>query len=129
MDLNDLIKNPEQIKGLIALLQSLVPEDNQTNKEQPETNVSKMKTKSRGSRNKNKEDTNNKFLSMPEFSMHKEDSKLDKILCNKPPVARSRENSMIDVVCRVCGKKESVSPSLADAPSRYKCNNCSTQAG
>lgn len=128
MDLNDLIKNPEQIKGLIALLQSLVPEDGQINKEQPDTNVSKMKTKSRGSKKKTEED-DNKFLSMPEFSMHKEDSKLDKILCNRPPVARSREYSMIDVVCRICGKKERVSPSLADSPSRYKCNNCSTQAG
>lgn len=128
MDLNDLIKNPEQIKGLIALLQSLVPEDDQANQEQPEPIASKMKTKSRGSKKKTKED-DNKFLSMPEFSMHKEDSKIDKILCNKLPVARSREYAMIDVVCRICGKKESVNPSLADSPARYKCNNCSTQAG
>jgi hypothetical protein len=72
----------------------------------------------------------NQFEKMAEFRMHKDDCAIDKKLCSNPPVARMRDFEFIDVVCRVCGKKESIAPALLfDVPSRYKCNNCSTQSG
>lgn len=132
MDLNDLAKNPEQIKSLINVLQSLLDATSITNspektEEEPVLN-SKIKTK--GSRKINKEKIVNKFEKMSEFRMHKDDIEIDKTLAKHPPVSRMREFEMVDVVCRICGKKETVNPSiLYDSKSRYKCNNCSTQAG
>ena len=143
MDLNDLIKNPDQIKSLIEVLQALLP------KEQEDTEsvvVATSKTKSKNStrststiktrggqkrRKSNNGDGLNRFESMSEFGMHKEDSAIDKVLSKIPPVARTRyEAEPVDVVCRICGKKESVSPSLIfDSISRYKCNTCATQSG
>ena len=128
MDLNDLAKNPEQIKNLIDMLQSLLPKEVES---QPASTSNNIKTKSRGrKRSADNEVTINKFERMPEFRMHKEDIKIDKMLSQNPPTARVREFNLIDVVCRVCGKKESISPGLLfESPSRYKCNNCSTSAG
>lgn len=126
MDLNELANNPEQIKNLIDLLQSLLPTDKVD--DQPKT--SKIKTKSRKRSSSDNKIIINEFEKMPEFRMHKDDIKIDKMLSQNPPTARMREFNLVDVVCRVCGKKESVSPSLVfDSPSRYKCNNCSTNAG
>lgn len=133
MDLNDLSKNPEQIKSLISLLQLLL--DNQANSastepEEKSTETRNPKIKTKGSRKPNKNKSENKFEKMSEFRMHKDDTAVDHMLCKHPPVARMREFEMVDVVCRVCGKKETVSPSLVfDSVSRYKCNNCSTQSG
>lgn len=142
MDLNDLIKNPDQIKNLIEVLQALLP------KEQEDTGsiVAESKTKSKNStrststiktrggqkrRKSNGSEGLNKFESMSEFAMHKEDSAIDKVLSKIPPVARTRDEAEpVDVVCRICGKKERVSPSLIfDSISRYKCNTCATQSG
>jgi hypothetical protein len=144
MDLNDLIKNPEQIKGLIQILQALLPADSvniahdiDTNRpDSDDTTTSEpyhnpvIKTKGGGSK-RTKQSPNNSFEKMSEFHMHKEDSAIDKILCKAPPVARVRtEASPVSVVCRICGKQELVNPSLVfESISRYKCNNCSTQAG
>jgi hypothetical protein len=133
MDFNDLSKNPEQIRVLIELLQNLLP---QHPEEESVPSVAKQKIKTRSGQKNNKKSTtsagsSNKFESMSEFSMHKEDSNIDKVLSKLPPVARTREEAEpVDVVCRVCGKKETVSPSLIfDSISRYKCNNCATQSG
>lgn len=131
MDLNDIVNNPEQIKSLISVLQALLPKE-QSAEQSPVVAESKIKTKSRGrGRNKTTNSAStNKFLNMPEFHMHQEDKKIDQLLSKNPPVARTRDCSILDVVCRVCGRKEKVSQSLiVDTPSRYKCNNCSTQAG
>lgn len=144
MDLNDLIKNPDQIKNLIDVLQALLPKE----QEDKESDVSVSKTKNKDSarprststiktrggqkrRKSNGTDSLNKFESMSEFSMHKEDSAIDKVLSKIPPVARTRDEAEpVDVVCRICGKKERVSPSLIfDSISRYKCNTCATQSG
>lgn len=140
MDPKDLLKDPEQIKNLISVLQSLLSESNQEtttplikDKKEKQTKIdeplfnNKIKTK-------NKRTTTspsvNKFEQMSEFRMHKDDSEVDKKLAKHPPVARNREFDPVSVVCRICGKKETVSPSLVhEGPSRYKCNNCSTQAG
>lgn len=141
MDPKELLQNPEQIKNLISLLQALLPTEQES---------TKTKSKTRKKSNKNPEETlhsefnmniktknkraihqgKNKFDSMNEFSMHKDDCIIDKKLTKQLPVARTREFEPIPVVCRICGKKENVSPSLvSEGPARYKCNNCSTQAG
>lgn len=136
MDLNELLKNPEQIQNLITVLQALLPkEENQgSQKEQTDSSseplknpVIKTKSKKRSQKSSN---STNKFEKMAEFRMHKEDAIVDKALCKNPPVARTRDFEMVNVTCRVCGKSETISPALLfDSPSRYKCNNCATQAG
>lgn len=137
MDLNDLLKNPEQIQNLITVLQALLPKDNKSEEESTEQNSTTaaplnnpvIKTKNK-KRLPNQSATTNRFEQMAEFGMHKEDTALDKALCKNPPVARTRDFEMLNVTCRICGKTETISPSLLfDSPSRYKCNNCSTQAG
>jgi hypothetical protein len=126
MDLNDLAKNPEQVQALITLLSSLLPQNDkvETDEEAPTNNIRTKKVK------RDKKKNNNKFLSMPEFKMHKEDVEIDKLLQVHPPTARQRDTPLVDVVCRVCGKKETVSTTLAsENRGRYKCNTCSTNAG
>lgn len=129
MDLNELGKNPEQLKQLISLLQQMLPnQEEQEDNEETDGFSPVMRTKGQKSRSKTKH--TNKFLSMREKDMHKEDTKIDKILCKNGPVARTRDFSMIKVTCRVCGKTEEINPSLLfEATNRYKCNNCSTSAG
>ena len=134
MDLNDLASNPEQIKNLIAILESLLPKDDQHTTKDTKQNQnfvnSKIKTKNTKIKKDNHEQ-NNKFLSMPERHMHKEDTDIDKILCQHPPVARAREFEPVKVRCRVCNKEEMIHPGLAYdlKENRYKCNRCSTSAG
>lgn len=145
MDLNDLIKNPEQIKGLIQILQALLPPDSSVNTTPTAPPVIEdkdsegdtesyhnpaIKTKG-GGRKRHKQTSANKFEKMSEFNMHKEDNEIDKVLCKAPPVARARAEALpVSVTCRICGKKEMVNPSLIfESINRYKCNNCSTQAG
>lgn len=122
MDLNDLSNNPEQIKQLIGLLQSLLPQAENTDV----TNVSNNK-KPRKKRNNKKEtgNTNNKFLNMPEANMHKDDLDIDKKLAKFPPTPRSRKFTNIEVRCRSCGRTETVNPVLVHDTERYKCNRCS----
>lgn len=146
MDPKELLNNPEQIKNLILLLQSMLPDtedrtpiankkskkksiksQDQEIEETPSNFNTKIKTKNKRSPQPS---TVNKFEKMSEFSMHKDDREIDKKLSKHPPVARTRDFEPISVVCRICGKKEDVSPALVyEGPSRYKCNNCSTQAG
>lgn len=130
MDLNDLAKNPEQIKSLIAILQSILPDEKANSDDQKSStkkkSTSKLKTKTRQSVN---EDFENKFLLMPEKDMHKSDSKIDKKLNVHPPTPRTRSFKPVDVICRVCGKHESVSPQVVpDSVDRYRCNKCSSSA-
>ena len=48
----------------------------------------------------------------------------------KPSSIKARKSSKVNVSCRVCGKKEEISPALAGSESgRYKCNKCSCMAG
>ena len=121
MDLDALKNNPEQIQQIISILQSLLPDQ-----ASPATNDTKNK---KSSKQKNTGSIN-KFEKMSEFHMHKEDSNIDKVLSKHPPVSRNREYEEINVTCRICGKTEMVNPDLVlEGRSRYKCNNCSTQAG
>jgi hypothetical protein len=129
MDLNELMKNPEQIKSLIQVLQTLLPQaTGDTGTENSEEEFS-APIKTRGSKTRPKQ-AKNKFTDMPEHNMHKEDVAIDKKLAKFPPVSRARQFEMVDVKCRVCGRTETVSPSLVfEGLERYKCNNCSTSAG
>jgi hypothetical protein len=125
MDLSELSKNPDQLKQLISLLQNMLPsDDTDESSEEP----SPIKTKS-SRKPKGQTQSSNKFLNMPEMNMHKEDSEIDKRLSKHPPVARSREFEPVTVKCRVCGKEETLNPSLVESVSRYKCNKCSSSAG
>ena len=124
MDLNDIIKNPEDIKKLISALQALIPKEDDSD---PEPVVSKKKTKKDIIK---KDKSTNKFLTMPERNSHKEDCKIDNLLSKSPPIERRPGVTTVDVVCRVCGKKYNINKSLLfEGISRYKCNNCSTQPG
>lgn len=128
MDLNELSKNPEQIKVLIDMLQSLLPQDKVAEDSASTVQESSpMKTRRKNSFTGH----TNKFLDMPEKDMHKEDSTVDKRLCVSPPVARSRAFTPVKVTCRVCGKTETVNPSIVYdlRENRYKCNTCSTSSG
>lgn len=133
MDLKDLLNNPEQIKNLITVLQSLLPDEKAETKEETPSVDSENTNLTNSIRTKNKRlpaQSGNKFEKMSEFHMHKDDKLIDEKLAKHPPVARTREYEPISVKCRVCGKTENINPALVhDSPSRYKCNNCSTNAG
>ena len=125
MDLSELSKNPDQLKQLISLLQNMLTSDDS---DESSEETSPIKTKS-SRKPKGQTQNSNKFLNMPEMNMHKEDTEIDKRLSKHPPVARAREFEPIVVRCRICGKEETLSPSLVESPSRYKCNKCSSSAG
>ena len=66
----------------------------------------------------------NLFDKMPE-KHHKEDVEIDKKLAVQPPSNRSRKPSLIDVRCRACDNKETISASLVPQEiERYICNRC-----
>jgi hypothetical protein len=130
MDLNDLANNPDQIKQLISVLQQLLPKETPSEElsTQEEEEFSNTAIKTKNSKKRPKQSVN-KFLEMTEKDMHKDDTRIDKILSKHPPVMRSREFEPIEVRCRVCGNTETVNPSIVENKSRYKCNKCSTSAG
>ena len=116
--------SPNQIKQMIAMLKQMLPEDNQETEEP----VQKSPIKNKSSRRP--QQTENKFDQMMEAHLHKEDIAIDRQLKKFDPTPRIRSFDPIDVVCRVCGKKESINPALLqDTPERYKCNNCARSAG
>jgi hypothetical protein len=127
--------SPEQIQAMITMLQNMLPNssNDDTTKQfsvkktkRKNSSNSQGKSKSRGSR----EEHYNKFTDMPEKNMHKEDVLVDKKLVVQPPVPRARPFKLLNVVCRVCGKREKVSPGLVpESVDRYKCNKCSAASG
>jgi hypothetical protein len=125
MDLENL--DPNQIKGLISLLQGLLPEEN--NSKTKSTKKSSVKPRKINARKTSKPSFHNKFDDMSEARMHKEDIAIDRKLAKLPPVPRTRQFNTVDVLCRVCGKKETVNPSLVDSIERYKCNKCCSSGG
>ena len=126
--------SPEQLKAMIGMLQTMLNQASpdaeiveETNNEDYQFTV--LPTKSVKPKVRSK-DRPNKFNSMPEKNMHKDDVTIDKKLRVQPPVPRARPFTMLKVVCRVCGRSEEVNPSLlSESPNRYKCNQCSTSAG
>lgn len=116
--------SPKQIQQMIEMLQSMLPE---TEAEEPEQ-ISSIKTK-KTKFSKSKGGFKNKFLSMDEKNMHKEDSEIDKKLCVNAPVARNRSAALIKAKCRVCGRTEEVNIGLVGDLERFKCNKCASSAG
>ena len=125
--------DPQQIQQMILMLQSMLPKQEEQDSKKTATEKLKQKPKRRQETN-NKNETltvrENKFDSMLEARMHKEDIAIDKKLSIMPPVPRARPFELVDAICRVCGKRERVNPVLiSDTLDRYKCNKCATGAG
>jgi hypothetical protein len=123
--------DPQQIQQMIIMLQSMLPqtEEDKQNKETKSTKKPKAK-KNTQTQTKSKPTRENKFDSMTEARMHKEDIAIDKKLSVLPPVPRARPFELVNTICRVCGKKEKVNPVLiTEGVDRYKCNKCSAGAG
>lgn len=116
----------EDIQQLISILQRGLTQDQSDDiVEEPR----KPKTKkTRKSTQQTSEKSNNKFDTMMEKSMHKEDIAIDKKLAKHAPSVRAREFAKMKVSCRVCGKTEEVIPSLV-YEGRYKCNKCAKEPG
>jgi hypothetical protein len=123
--------SPDQIKQMINMLQAMLPKeeaetDNHVASQVGESTIRTVSPKQVSSK------TNfvNKFDQMMEASLHKEDRSIDQALSVHPPTPRVRSFEAIEVVCRVCGKKDSVNASvISDSPGRYKCNNCARSPG
>lgn len=118
----------DDIKALIAILQKGLTDDDSDDSEDTTPVVQKRPVRNRATKPKKKKSIN-KFESMAEFTMCKEDIEIDKKIRKPPPSARNREFDPVKVQCRVCGKKEKIAPSLVESIERYKCNKCSTGAG
>lgn len=139
MEIDDLKNNPEQIKLLISVLSSLLP-DAKPESEKPKTKRKSKKDTAkaadsvskpniRTARGKTQGSGTNKFDSMSERNLHKEDVMIDKKLSKFPPTERTRQFEHIQVQCRCCGKKEMVNLGLLLEVDRYKCNKCAISAG
>lgn len=132
--------NNDDIRQLIAILQKGLCDtdsDNLTEKQQKiqyeetdQENEEESIVNTKSVRKTKKGSSKNKFLSMGVKDLHKEDTAIDQLLNSNPPTARTRKFSSVNVTCRSCGKKESISPLLLhDSVDRYKCNKCSTNPG
>lgn len=96
----------------------------------PQTTESKpIRNKKTSSSKKNRSHSNNKFDSMPEKNMFREDVEIDRKLSVVEPCPRTRSFRTIEVSCRVCGQTDKLNPVLVNEPTRYKCNNCSKSGG
>jgi|688.fasta_scaffold75245_2 hypothetical protein len=127
--------SPDQIKQMISMLQAMLtkdtisePNDEPAQSTQQQTNI--IKTVSPRQVNKTG-NLVNRFDEMMESKLHQEDRAIDQALSVHSPTPRNRRSfDPINVVCRVCGRKDSVNPSmLSDSPSRYKCNSCARSPG
>ena len=129
----------ETIEQIVDLLRSLV-EDDEPQEETKPTNRKKKTAKKKTTTRKKpttartktapaKATSSNKFDSMPERNMFRDDVAIDKKLNVQPPSPRTRTFNTIDVSCRSCGKRESVNPALVHDHARYKCNTCSQSGG
>lgn len=129
-NLNDLLKNPEQIKQMIGLLSALLDATNNQQSTEVDDQQSSPNTKPEKIHKKTKPQRENKFLAMPEANMHKEDPSLAAKLYKQPPMARTRRNQTVKARCRVCGREEVIQSSLIyGGVERFKCNKCSATPG
>ena len=137
-------------KEIENLLSSLSEEDFNTIKGILDKSSSRpKKRRGRGGRKKNKKKKEVKkkhtkvsdtpsflegiSLSSTEASELQEAASSDKkfgVFHPKDSPLKPRKCSKVEVTCRVCGKKEKISPALVGVESgRYKCNKCSCMAG
>lgn len=124
--------SPDQIKQMISMLQAMLPQDTIAESEHELTPKQTGTIKTVSPRQVNKTGNFvNRFDEMMESKLHQEDRSIDQALSVHSPTPRNRRSfDPINVVCRVCGRKDTVNPSiLSDSPSRYKCNSCSRSPG
>jgi hypothetical protein len=123
--------NNEDIQQLISILQRGLSNEPETVAKSKKTTTKKSKNiKTKKTKASQQQDSENKFIAMGFHTLHKEDIAIDRALNKNPPTPRNRQFKAIDVQCRVCGRKESINPSLLyEAPDRYKCNRCSSSPG
>lgn len=122
---------PAQIKQMIGMLKSMLPDDATAVKEpQQVVNTAKVvPIRNAGPDFKNKQHYN-KFEDMAEKNMYKQDTEIQKKLSQHDPVPRTRQAQMREAKCRVCGKSETVSAQLLhEGAARYKCNDCARGSG
>lgn len=131
MDPKDMLNDPEKIKDMIAMLQALLPQTEDSKPIAKRKNPKAAKSTSTKAKQSQPStiDSSNKFLAMQEMYMFKGDAAIDKKLSKNPPIPRTRQFSSVTVKCRVCGRSEEVNPGLVYDSSRYKCNNCSSSQG
>jgi len=85
---------------------------------------------STSSQQNNGKDDWNRFFSMPEASMHKEDTEIDKKLWkDRIPSERNRPLALVKVRCVGCNREFEVSPELipptdGNESSKFRCNRC-----
>lgn len=120
----------ETVEQIYKLLMALVDDDEE--KDQTEKPSPPKKTK-KNTKTDTIKKTNpvsgNRFESMPERNMFKEDIEIDRKLSVMEPCPRTRSFHTIEVDCRVCGKKEKINPVLVSEATRYKCNTCAKTGG
>lgn len=119
----------EDIKQLIAILQKGLTDDSDSIEPEPAVKSKKRNTAKTKKSGPKKIIRENKFLDMPEMHMHKDDCLFDQKVVVAPPTPRRSTFRPISARCRICGKTESVDPSIIESPDRYKCNKCSSSAG
>lgn len=118
----------EDIKTLISILQKLVSDTSSESKPKAKSSKTRTTNKKKPSPPP-KNSRENKFESMSELTMFKEDSIIDKQLQKgRSPTPRNRKSPTTPAICRVCGKKDNMVSGLVETD-RYKCNKCSTTAG
>ena len=117
----------DDIKQLIAILQRGLT-DNTVESDSPTKKAKKTK-KIKTSEVNSKPKRINKFDSMPESKLHKEDVLIDQKLIKSPPTPRRDTFVPIKINCRVCGRTDEVDPAIIEASDRYKCNKCALAAG
>jgi hypothetical protein len=130
----------ETVEQIYKLLLALI--DDNTKKESViEESIETKPKKTRKTKPKKQQETfnvtdreqkskfTNKFDSMPERNMFKDDVEIDRKLRVMEPCPRTRSFHTIEVTCRVCGKKDNINPVLANETTRYKCNTCARSGG
>jgi hypothetical protein len=115
----------DDIKQLIAILQRGLSEDTKEEAPKKSKTTKKVKTAS----NNQKPVRPNRFDTMPEKQLHKDDILIDQKLIKNPPTPRREAFVPLQMVCRVCGKTEAVNPSMIESADRFKCNKCAISAG
>jgi len=121
-----------QIKQMIGMLKAMLPEDEA--KAEKSVATAPQATKAVPIKNAGPDYRNNqhynKFEDMAERNMYKQDTEIQKKLSQYDPVPRTRQASMVDAKCRMCGKTETVSAQLLhEGAARYKCNDCARGSG
>jgi len=128
----------ETIEQIVNLLRSLVDEEDTQENPKPATKKKKIAKKTANKKTTRRKtstakvddkESTNKFLSMPEMHMFKDDTLIDKKLQVSDPCPRTRSFNTISVTCRMCGKSEQVNPVLVSEKTRYKCNVCASSGG